>query len=454
MTATSLLLVLLLTQLPSGTDLPAPGSPPAEAFSAASQALPDNPPLPASNPAGSMAPSERPLVDIGSLPGAPGAGRASAIKSPASGDTPTDLVARALQPPQGTRLAGRPLSLLTALAAVRDAQQQRAVIHAYWDTVALVARYNIRWRALAILDRFDPRPGDELATSAARASAAAAVVEAEIATIGSQHALAEHAFLSFPSADLPLPSDRPCAGPYETRYEQVFARRPAPARAWLIDRTLPLRREAIDRRAGAVAAAQQAFVARQRAYQLGSSDLASVLAALAAWTQQEDALMRNVRDYNNDIADYATEVQVGPTDIATLVSMLIGPQPLGEPAAPMTGPLSAGIPTTTPSPWAQPIPTLAPPEGAVRPAGNVEPLPARASSPPREAAQPRQLDDELPGLLPINGQMAPTAPNRKTAPVEEPKPTEPKPTEPKPASDEDEAPKVLVVPAEAEGQPS
>ncbi|MBN2216916.1 MAG: hypothetical protein JW719_06035 [Pirellulales bacterium] len=390
---------------------------------------------------------DQPWVEIGNLPEKP------------TGDgekqqdfLPPQVVARALEPLKETPLAGHSLSLLAAVSAARDTAGQVAVVHVYWDAVGMAAQYNLRRRERAVLERLEPRPGDELMVRMARASSDAAVVEAQIAAVASQHALAERTLAPLASASLPLPNDRPCAAPYETRFEQLFASRPAPAQAWLIHRTLPLKWQAIEKRANAIATAEKALTVSREAYRRGEVDLENVLAALAAWSRQEDALMRNVCDYNHDIADYAAAVAVGPADGATLVSMLIGPsmEPVPEPASGPVGITRIGEPIPLePSPWTRPRPTLAPAEGTIQPAGHLEPLldPASsAGSPEGKSPSPRRAPvDGTPNLFPLDeGRLVPLTPNGKAASSNDQRPGEP-------SDDEAEAPKMRVIPVESAG---
>ena len=354
---------------------------------------------------------------------------------------PAQLVTRALEPSQATPLAGRPVTLLSSLAATRAAGQQAAVVHAYWDAMAMVAQYNLRSRELAVLRGVTPRPGDEPMMRAAQASAEAALDEAAIAAVTAQHALALHSLMPMALGGLPLPSDRPCVGLYETRFNQVFANRPVPEQAWLMNQTLPLRQEVIEHRAKAIKAAEEALDASRRDYAAGSVSFERVLAALAAWARQEDAFMQSVCEYNHNIAEYVAAVRVGPTDNATLVSMLIGrplvPQP--ETLVPVGAAAFTGSPTPAgPPPWQGPKPTLAPPLNPVRPAEHIEPLP-RALEPNQSTTNTTGRSvmplDVTPDLFPIEGKLVPVRPNTES-PTRAPNQT----------AEQQEAPKVRVIP--------
>ncbi|MBN1591023.1 MAG: hypothetical protein JW888_16035 [Pirellulales bacterium] len=379
-----------------------------------------------------VAPLEAVPVDIAELPER----SATAAEPAANLSAAQNWVDQALTPAEGARLAGRPLTLITAVGMARDGRQQLAVVHSYWNAVAAVAQYHLRRRGQQILERVTPRPGDEAKIRAARASAAAELDEAEVAVIAMQHELAMKTSFALGAAELPLPSDRPHAGPYQTRYAETFSARPAPPAAQLINRTLPLRYRAIDARARAVEASEQALAASRAAYDGGSANFESVLTALAGCFAKQQALMRSVCDYNHEIAEYAVLSFDGPIDGVTLVSMLIGP-PAAEHFEPVALPEGVGrvdgtIPAA-PATWNEP--RLAPTHNPVQPAGRLEPVPAVPRQPTLPAGDPGRSGapvDVAPKPFLADGKLVPIAPDENVSPP----------------SDEPEAPKLLVVPVD------
>ena len=359
---------------------------------------------------------------------------------------PTRLVNQILDFSADSRLTGRPLSLLAALASTRDTNQQMVVVHGYWDAVSLVGQYRIRRRESAELESFEARSEDKLLLLAARASAAAACNEAQIAAMAARQRLVQQAtpISSSPQATLPLPTDRPCASRYNTRYELVFAARPAPPQAWLMEQTLPLRREAIGHRADAVDAARQALDTSRQAYRDGQANFERVLTALAAWSQQQQAFLRTVCDYNHDIARYVDSALVAPTDNATLVAMLIGPRLEPQAESPTTIGQAArrGVVFPIDSNFRQgPTPTLAPTADRVRAAGHVEPIDSRSGlngSSDSRWGRTEPTRDVTPDLFPGGDRLVPVRP-RESATSDDQQPA---------TDNEPEAPKVLVVPAE------
>jgi len=369
---------------------------------------------------------------------------------------PPRLIARLLATPNGMTLAGRPVSLFEALSSAQDASRQLDVVHAYWESVARLGNYHIQWRCREFLDTLSPRSGDEAALETVRAAAAATLAEIEVAVVTAQHELAEPSFWTpdlMPSPVLPLPSDMPLVGPYNTRFDRVFAARPAPPRAELAQRTLPMREKAIAARAKAVAAAETALDAARRGYLAGSCRLEQVETALARWLDQQSRFLRAACDYNREIAEYAAMVKIGPIDNVTFVTMLIGPQAIPE-ASRMADPV---VPIVGGSPmmqFPQGAPTPAPPR-FVQPASGMEPLGAlpgqtpTPASPPR-AASPTTIPDWTPSEPLGRIERAPFEPvspppvERSEVPTRSPG----EPNTPPESFDGPDAPKLPVVPVE------
>ncbi len=238
--------------------------------------------------------------------------------------TPAAIVAEAARLPGESRVDGRPWTLLEALASARDAPQQLDVTHAYWRSFGAVAEYHFALQHFDALRRMAARAEDAALLRTARASAAAAARVAELAVVAAQHELAEAAAL--PTSDpLPLPADLPHVGTYHTHFDDVFSARNPPARAGLIHRKLPIGRRAIEVRARAVEAAEDAFQSALRAYGFGQMQLADVLSSQRHLSAQQTALIDSVCKYNHEIAEYALSVAGSQPDRRVLVAMLIDP---------------------------------------------------------------------------------------------------------------------------------
>ena len=172
----------------------------------------------------------------------------------------TDIVAKAMTLPSGSAIAGSPVTLVAALGATADRGRQLQIVHAYWQLAQAVAEYRFCFDHTYALARIKTVANNDPSLRLAAASAAAQLHEAELAALDRQYKLAE--LLQSPvAAPLPLPADRPYADAYRTGFNEMFAGRTPPESARLADKLLPLQRQAIDARAAAVQAADDAIVA-------------------------------------------------------------------------------------------------------------------------------------------------------------------------------------------------
>lgn len=239
------------------------------------------------------------------------------------------LVTRALMLPPQAQIQGQPLKLLDLASKVASRAQQQQAIEAYWQLAAAVARYTFRWDDYAQLEQLLPsaveldratRRGVDPALEAQLSAAQARLREAEAAVLAAQYRLVEAGGLA--PSPLPLPADIPHVGPYNTKFQTLFAARQAPAQARLLDRLLPLRKRAIDVRAAAVQAALDAVDAAFEGPD-GSADLLLVLRTLDDLARQRQAFVDAVLAYNSEIATYALAVAPPNTSSQQLVGMLI-----------------------------------------------------------------------------------------------------------------------------------
>ena len=205
--------------------------------------------------------------------------------------------------------------------------------------------------------------GDEAAElRLARASASAALQEAEAGAVAAQHELAG---LMSPAAGSPSPpplppADRPHVGAYHTYFNELFGAGPAPGRTRLIDRAMPLRRAAIAAHAVALQASEDALAAALEARAAGQTPCRRCVNCLDEHRRQQQEFMASVCRYNHDIADYALTVAGPGTGSEALVAMLIRTN--REAIQPSTGtepgrvvPASANEPAAQPT-RAEPIP--------------------------------------------------------------------------------------------------
>jgi hypothetical protein len=231
-------------------------------------------------------------------------------------------MADAVSLPTDGSISGRPISLLSVIAAVPDRAKQLEAVHAYWRLVQAIGDYRYcheRQRRLARLKA----SGDEAADlRTAQAIAVAQLHEAELHTISAQQELAGK--LDFPeTAPLPLPADRPLTESYRTRFAELFAARRAPDRVRMLDQTLPLRQRAVESHSAAVLAADEALDVALELQASGQVRLACVLRALDAQLREQRAFIAAVCRYNDCIVDYSLAVIPAQTSAAVIVSTLI-----------------------------------------------------------------------------------------------------------------------------------
>ncbi len=241
--------------------------------------------------------------------------------------TSDQLVADALALPTDGAITGRPISLLSAVAAVPDRARQLEAVHAYWRLVQAIGDYRYCHERQQRLARLKAAGTETAGTEApdlrtAQAIAVAQLHDAELQATSAQQDLA--AKLDFPeTAPLPLPADRPLTEAYRTRFTELFAGRKTPDRVRMLDQTLPLRQRAVESHAAAVIAAEEGLDAAIELQAGGQARPAGALHALEAQVREQRAFIAAVCRYNDDIVDYSLAVVPLQTSASVLVSTLI-----------------------------------------------------------------------------------------------------------------------------------
>ena len=250
---------------------------------------------------------------------------------------------------------------------------------------------------------------DRARLSAALSASRARIQEALVAAVDAQHQLAQFIRAARPV----LASDAPHVGPYRTEFRAVFAGRPAPAEAWRLDRTLPLRQRELLTRTAAVIASEDALDSRLDSYRRGECPLAEVLDALDLIVVERQGFVGAVRRYNDDIGDYATLIAPAGANEASLAALLIKPRTARIPA----GPPSATRPTAGASVDADVVVPEARHDGleadGVGAASFNEPIehPASPAATPRSAPDPRQQRAPAASTAPPASRSAPARSN-------------------------------------------
>ncbi len=270
-------------------------------------------------------------------------------------------------------LTGSPMRLVDALAHLSDRQQQLAAVRAYWNLSISVARYHFARDEFArVTSIVSVRPPQRpAALRAAEEAARARMSRARLSAVAAQYDLAETALTPLGGGP-PLPVDRPFVGTYRTNFQELFAGRVAPRGTRRIDAALPLEHELIGTRAGALGAAQQAASEAFDAYGRGEADLTAVLRSVTHLQSQRLALLEEIRDYNDDIAEFALTVAGPGMSRQAIVAMLIE-------TAPRTS-------------------SVLVPSRLVQPATALEPVPAEAHLPPVE--EPKTNDSPFRDVTP------------------------------------------------------
>ncbi|REK15863.1 MAG: hypothetical protein DWQ37_08595 [Planctomycetota bacterium] len=260
---------------------------------------------------------------------APGGEMESVGDRPPQRLRPPELIAAALEAPKQHALAGTPMKLAEAIARTPDRQRQLQVTKAYWRLAAAQAAYH--W-AVEQRDVVFQHTEQETTRADLLSTQAAAEADAGDARLAVEKAQAELAHLIGSVGNAaPLTVDRPHVGEYRTYFESIFSGRAAPPPIWLIQRTLPVRRKAIDAHGSAVVAAADAVEAAADQFQSTGQGITTLIDSLELLARERSAFIELVRDYNLDIADYAFAVAPPGAASDTLVSMLIRKPSVGEP---------------------------------------------------------------------------------------------------------------------------
>ncbi len=262
-----------------------------------------------------------------------------------------DIVAEAMQLPAGSAVTGQRLTLLAALSSTPDRGQQLKTVRAYWRLVQAAANYTFCRDYVKGLERIKMGGQGDASLRLAATAATAQLRDAELAAVGAQYELAELARLPA-GASPPLPADAPLVLAYDTKFNQLFAGRTPPEGARLSDKTLPIQRQAIEDRAAAVQAADDALSAVSENYRNGRGDAAAVVACSRELLRQQRAFIQTVCAYNRNIANYVLLVVAPTATPQDLVTYLIGPA-AAKTASPV-GPV--GDQSVRPTAATEPIP--------------------------------------------------------------------------------------------------
>jgi hypothetical protein len=280
------------------------------------------------------------------------------------------LIQSALAPPATGGLTGDPIGVTAVVTRLTGRSAQAESVRAYWKLAMALAGHHFaldehqRMATLAEPPIGDAAAADRLEIE--QAASRARLREEELSALAAQHELA---VLLGQSADaaLPLPADLPLVGSYRTYFAEMFGTREPPPRLALIERTLPVLLRAIELRAEAVTAAEDAWQATAEAYASGDVGVASVADRLADLGRQRRAFLGDVRGYNDLIVEYALSVARDGSTPGVLAAMLVKEPTPPDATGAASPPASEDGPTAAEPAGSEPTPAL-PRDGEPTPA--------------------------------------------------------------------------------------
>ena len=271
------------------------------------------------------------------------------------------------------RANSRPLPLVEALERSGDRARRLWITQAYWKLTAAVVQARAAADAHERLSLVAPGgdPHDQSVLDMALETAAADLDDARASLTGVQQELVDLVRLPI-NEPLPWPADRPLTSTYQTHFNAIFAARPATGRVRAINRQLPHRHAALQHRAAAVLAGEQAFAMAEAEHAKGQRPIEAVLLAHDALVAQQRSFAEAMRTYNCDIAEYAMSVADLSVPDERYAAMLIGnplpwrPQtiPPGQPVIPagaLQPPPPGAFPAAIFEPRGTVVPVLSPP---------------------------------------------------------------------------------------------
>ena len=234
---------------------------------------------------------------------------------------PVELLSSLMQPPVSGRLAGELVTLTEAVSGSHSRAEQTQRVQAYWDLSSAVTDYYLTAREATELETLRQSVMQpSLAWDEARRALTTRTQVARRLAEAAQHRL--HRILGRSSVrGLPLPSDSPHCGAYDTRYEENFAGRES-ADARQLDELLPLLQQRL-RTQAALVAADESWRETVHRHRDPQSDGTVLLKAQELLNLSRREFVQSVREYNIQIARYTEMATPGQVGTDRLVAMLI-----------------------------------------------------------------------------------------------------------------------------------
>jgi hypothetical protein len=287
----------------------------------------------------------QPIPDLATIPAA----AAEAVLGQA-----TALVQQAVAYDE-TEPESQPLSLLNAVTRADGLGRRRETVEAYWQLSAAVGeRFFCREESQLMSSVSVESEFDGKLLAAARSLTLARQAAADLQLASAQERLAE--LISLEGDRLPMPTELPFLGRYETRIDSWFGTGNVPRRLRQLHREFPLRLTLIQRRAEAVVDFEIQLGEVLQAYQQGQVALPMLLDTIRELAGQRRAFLTEVVTYNQAIAEYSNSIVSTTLPTRTYVATLIrlpaevGPASLRDAAvlpASNQVPVRATSPSTT-----------------------------------------------------------------------------------------------------------
>lgn len=236
----------------------------------------------------------------------------------AKGPKPTTMMRGILAAPRDSQLSGEPVPLIEVVSSASSRLEQSQRVEAYWDLCSSVADYYLGLREREELRGLrSAAPGGGTAWQQAESEMAVRMDTSLRAARASQLRLA--GWVRGGTGSLPLPADMPHCGSYHSRYQEIFAGRPAPEAEQLAE-LLPLRYAELKDAAAAVTRAEEFLSNVARAE---SADKIGALRGLEFLALRRRAFVQIACDYNRRIARYTELASPGEIGAERLIGMLI-----------------------------------------------------------------------------------------------------------------------------------
>lgn len=243
-------------------------------------------------------------------------------------------------PPQ-YKLEGKELTLQDIFILTQDRDKRYAMLKAYWKVALAMAEYNWAVEEYFTIQRLEGI-GGQASTShryieAAINSCVARVSETRIQTINAQFELLT--LMGGQFRTMPLCVDVPLVGTYNTQFEANFPNGRAPTRLRAISQTIDLRRDVVNSSCLAIDTTFNAWAKTAiPLYQRDATEQNAQVVAIGydQLTRRRRNFLASIREYNNDIAEYALTVlspSFRPDQLAGYLTRTPSPRPLWNTSA-------------------------------------------------------------------------------------------------------------------------